>query len=203
MFFGILVGLYLIDRMPIYNQTQQDACYTDHRSGKLPIKLIRRFFIFFTLLSSFALTANAQFGSSGGYDFSEGAAQYSLVPGVGLDIPLGDIGTAYKASPYYTVDIIRHFNSLSFGIGGGYRMLSPKKASFPEPGNVVYIVPLDIIYNKMKSSIFYATASYNFNISDELVAFGGVNVGLYHNVFSTDGYIYGNPVFYLTTSENT
>lgn len=147
-------------------------------------------------------SVNAQFGSSGGFDFEGESRDWSISAITGLDVPLGDVATAYKASPFYNLQVLRNFGSLSVGVGGGLRWLKPKQAIFKSPPNDVYPIDLDVSYSDMNSKILYATAVYNYDINEQIVAFGGINIGYNNNIFATYGGVAGNPVFKVWTMEN-
>lgn len=200
--FLVILGRLIEFLMIPENITHHNTFYTDARLGRLPSFFRNRFFILMIIFLSGSLTAQAQFGSSGGYDFGEGGSLYALSVTAGMDVPLGDVGTMYKASPFYNLQIVRNVGPLSFGLGGGIRMFKPKQDVFEEPINAVYNVPLDVVYTDMNTKMGYLTAIYNYEISEQLVAFGGLNVGFYNNTFTTSGSIYGNAVFKVYTMEN-
>ena len=110
-------------------------------------------------------------------------SKFGIEIGSGLDVPIGTLKDNYKSAPYFDGGFLYYLKDFTFGINAGYRSFPAKVGSYTETDDSGNSITTSV--SKFSSIKLYASAVYNVNINDDLLVFGGFNIGSY---ISTYGY---------------
>ncbi|WP_157750654.1 hypothetical protein [Mucilaginibacter gotjawali] len=143
-------------------------------------------FIPLTILVFATSTANAQYYRYGG----GGSGTYGIGLVGSYDVPVGNLGYTFKPAIGYGVSVFSYHGNFTSSITIGYHAYKPKLDTF------YYQVDQTnygtVHYDNYTAISIYLGVAYNFEISDGVKVYAGLNLGAYytHMAFhSSDLYV--------------
>ena len=119
--------------------------------------------------------------------YSSSDSQYGVSIGTDYDVPVGNFSYTFKPAINYNLNLFHHYGDFTASFSAGYHIYKPKADTF-------YYQKSETDYGKIQYQnfpvySFYLGATYDLALTEQLKAYGGINMGIYytHYVFqSTD-----------------